>query len=92
MKKLFDYLIEYGGEIVSSNDLSSEDINQARASDRMFVDESGYGFIWEPKIEKLPETDKEVMLFERWYPLQAELPYELRNLDWLFKKANGGIS
>lgn len=77
MKKLFDYLIQYGGQIISSNDLSPDWINQARASDRMWVDENGYGFVWEPFVNKIPETKEEVEMFERWFPLKIELPEDL---------------
>jgi len=90
MKKLFDYLIEYGGQIISSNDLSPEWINQARASDRMWVDENGLGFIWEPDIKRMPETVEEVEIFEKWYPLEVELPDSLKNPDWLFERLNKG--
>lgn len=86
MKKLFEYLIEHGGSIVSSNDLSPDWINQARASDRMWVDDFGYGFIWEPPITGFPTNDKELELFERWYPLPVELPEDLKNSDKLFEE------
>lgn len=77
MKQLFEYLIQYGGQIISSNDLSPDWINQARASNRMWVDEYGYGFVWEPFVNKLPETVEEVELFEKWFPLKVELPPDL---------------
>lgn len=77
MRDLFEYLIQYGGQIISSNDLSPEWINQARASNRMWVDERGYGFVWEPFVNKLPTTEKEVELFEKWFPLKVELPKDL---------------
>jgi hypothetical protein len=86
MKKLFDFLIQYGGEILSSNSLTAEDINQARASERMYVDENSFGFVWMPPVEKFPETEDEVSLFEKWFPLPVEMPEHLKNADILFDK------
>lgn len=86
MKKLFDFLIKYGGEIVSSNSLTTDDINQARASERMYVDENSYGFIWMPPVEKFPETEDEVSLFEKWFPLSIELPEHLKDVSVLFDR------
>ena len=86
MKKLLELLIEYGGSIVSSNALSSDWVNQARVSGRMWVDEFGYGFIWEPPLSGFPTTDKEVEMFEKWYPLTIEMPEHLKNADLLFDR------
>ena len=81
MRELFDYLIQYGGKIISSNELQSHWINQAMASNRMWVDDNGFGFIWEPNIEKMPETIEEVKEFEKWYPIEMELPATLKNIN-----------
>jgi hypothetical protein len=37
-----------GGAIISSNDLSPEEIETARREDRFFVDEDGLGYVYEP--------------------------------------------
>lgn len=37
-----------GGTIVSSNSLSSRAIAVARAADRLFVDDDGYGYVYRP--------------------------------------------
>lgn len=74
-KKLFYFLVKYGGKIISSNDLHPDLIKQAQAADRMYVDEKGLGFIWEPPFAgRFPETEEEVKMFEWCYPLDAELP------------------
>ena len=38
-------LSEEGGSIVSTNDLTVFEISAARAEDRMFVDDNGYGYV-----------------------------------------------
>lgn len=68
MEKLFDFLKQYGGKIISTNDMTSSDISEANSAGRMFVDNDGFGFVWEPKITKFPETIEEVEFYERWYP------------------------
>lgn len=84
--KLFSLLAQYGGEIVCSNNLSANDIAQARASERMYVDENSLGYVWIPTIKGFPETVEEVEYFERWYPLPVELPGSLKTLDWMKNK------
>jgi hypothetical protein len=49
MKKLTELLIKHGGKIISSNDCSVLEIAEARADNRMWVDENGFGFIFMPK-------------------------------------------
>lgn len=79
IEHLLELLATYGGQIISSNDLKPEWINQARASGRMYVDDFGYGYVWEPKFKNgLPETPEEVEQFEKWYPLQVEVPLSLK--------------
>lgn len=89
IKPLLELLVKYGGSIISSNDLHPDLINQARHSNRMYVDEHSLGYIWEPPFAgRFPITDAEVEMFEWCYPLSTELPAELKNLDWLFKRLN----
>jgi hypothetical protein len=85
IKILLDLLAENGGEIVCTAALDVQDINQARASERMYVDENGIGFVWMPKFERMPQTVEEVKFFEKWWPLDVEMPEELKNPEWLFK-------
>lgn len=84
--KLFDFLAEYGGSIVSTASLSPEWIEQARASGRMYVDNNSLGYVWEPDIKRIPETPQEVEAFEKWFPLPAEIPEHLKNPSFLFDK------
>lgn len=48
MDKALDFLklLRQGGVIVSTNDLSSEQIAVARNHNRLFVDESGFGYVF----------------------------------------------
>lgn len=72
---LLSLLAEFGGNIISSNDLHPDLIAQARASNRMYVDENSLGYIWEPSFAgRFPMTEYEVELFERCYPIEVELP------------------
>lgn len=87
VKTLFDFLTVYGGSILSTGNLSAMDINQARASGRLFVDENSMGFVWMP-VSKFPETVEEVQEFEKWFPLEVPLPDSLKTADFLFKKAD----
>lgn len=41
-------LVTGGGKIVSTNDLTVFEISSARAEDRLFVDENGFGFVYFP--------------------------------------------
>lgn len=83
-EELLSLLAQYGGKIVSTASLSPEWIAQAQASGRMYVDDSSLGYVWEPDIKRIPETDEEVEWMERWYPLKIELPEELKSPDFLF--------
>jgi len=59
-KGLLSLLAEYGGKIISSNDLHPDLINQARASNRMYVDENSLGYVWEPNFKNgFPTTQIE---------------------------------
>ncbi len=88
MKGLLSLLAEYGGSIISSNDLHPDLIAQARASNRMYVDENSLGYIWEPPFAgRFPMTENEVALFERCYPIEVELPAEL-TFENIWKRIN----
>lgn len=77
---LFTLLAEFGGRIISSNDLSPDFIAQAKASNRMWVDKNSLGYVWEPVFSDIfPETEQEVEMFERCYPLEIKL---LSNLNF----------
>lgn len=45
-KENFLKKLREGGAIVSSNQCSTLEIDDARASNRFFVDEDGYGYVW----------------------------------------------
>lgn len=79
MKQLLEYLLIHGGKIICTSSLQPHWIEQARASNRMWVDENDYGFVWEPEFEHgdMPTTDKEVELFEWCYPLTVPMPESL---------------
>jgi hypothetical protein len=79
MKNLFELLSKHGGKIVSTNDLNTDEINQARASNRMYVDEDSLGYVWIPAFHgRFPVTVPEVEMFEWCYPLDVELPESLK--------------
>lgn len=84
LTELAEMLKEYGGSIVSTASLSAESINQARAAQRMYVDDEGFGFVWEPNC-LLPTSEEEVQLFEKWYPIPIEIPEYLKKPDFIFK-------
>lgn len=87
---LLSMLAEHGGKIISSNDLHPDLIAQARASNRMYVDENSLGYVWEPPFAgRFPMTENEVELFERCYPIEPELPADL-NFENLWKRMNRG--
>lgn len=86
IENLLELLALHGGSIVSTASLKPNEINQARASERMFVNENSLGFVWMPKIEWFPTTIEEVKQFEKWFPLDEELPDELKTLDWFYKR------
>jgi hypothetical protein len=69
IENLLELLAMHGGTIVSTSSLRPFDIEQARASNRMYVDSNSLGFVWLPKLDKFPETAEEVELFDKWYPL-----------------------
>lgn len=83
---LLELLMTKGGSIVCSASLPEYMVRQAQASDRMYVDKNGIGFVWEPQMKLMPETDEELAEFEKWYPLEMELPDELKTLDWFYER------
>jgi hypothetical protein len=74
--------LKFGGKIVSAEDVSPEELQQAKASKRVY-----YAFgvspvaVWLPNLI-YPETVEEVAQFARWYPLKYELPRELEVIEW----------
>ena len=84
IETLLELLAQYKGSIVSTASLDVEQINQAKASGRMYVDENSLGYVWEPDIKRIPQTDEEVKFFERWYPLEVELPESLKDASFLW--------
>lgn len=67
-------MVQYGGSIVYAETLQPYEHDQAAASDRMYTDAAGRKFIWTPDIDDMPENEDEVDFFERWYPLEMEVP------------------
>ena len=90
IEHLLDNLSKYGGKIISTSQADVNDIQNAMASERMFIDDFGSGFIWQPTIDKFPQTEEEIENFDKWFPIPSELPESLKNLDFLFDK-NGKI-
>jgi hypothetical protein len=86
IEKLLELLALHGGKIVSTASLTSELIEQARASGRMFVDNNSLGYVWEPDIKQFPETEEEAEWLEKWYPLPVELPDDLKTPSFLIRK------
>lgn len=70
MKKLFELLKMHGGTIISSNNMTVDEINEARAGGRFYVDDDGFGFAWE--FVRMPITVEEVELFDKWYPFPVD--------------------
>ena len=76
-------LANYKGRIESTASLTVHDIEQAKVSNRLFVDEYSLGYVWSPDF---PKTDDEVEAFEKWYPLESEMPEELNNIQPILDK------
>jgi hypothetical protein len=72
IKTLLNLLAAHGGTIESTASLSVEDIYQAEASGRMYVDENSFGFVWIPKAPLPPRTKEEVEFYEKWFPLEVK--------------------
>jgi len=71
---LIDLAVQYGGSIISADTLQPYELDQAEASNRLYSDANGHKLIWTPDIEDFPSNDDEVEFFERWYPLEMEVP------------------
>lgn len=81
---LLSLLAKHGGSIISSNELPSELINQARAANRMYVDVNSLGYVWEPPFAgRFPETEDEVIMFDWCYPLDVQIPERLKDSEWI---------
>lgn len=74
IQHLLDLAIQYGGSIVSADTLQPYEHDQAEASGRIATNANGRKFIWTPDIEDFPENEDEVDFFDRWYPLEMEVP------------------
>lgn len=86
LRGLLELLALHKGSIVSSASLDVENIRQAQASGRMYVDENSLGYVWMPEDDFMPDTPEKVELFEKWYPLPVEMPEALKNWrPWLPK-------
>lgn len=88
IKQLLELLALNGGKIVCTAQLDVSEINQARASNRLYVDENGIGYVWDPNILFFPRNEKEIDDFERWYPLDEPLPEKLKDPSFLFNKSD----
>ena len=83
LQHLFDLAAQFGGSIVFADSLQSYEHDQAEASGRIATDANGRKFIWTPDIDDMPENEDEVDFFERWYPLEMEVPYGLLESIWM---------
>lgn len=91
INELLNLLALHGGEIVCSASLDTNDINQARASGRMAVTENNIGYVWMPNIMRMPQTDEEVQFFEKWFPLDVEMPDKFNDPDYIQKNIIGKV-
>ena len=53
MKELLKKLAGEGGKIVSSGNLTIQQIAEANACSRMYVDDSGLGYVWMPEDKEI---------------------------------------
>lgn len=84
---LLSLLALHGGKIVSTASLTIGFINQARFSGRLHVDVNGFGYVWEPEINGLPESEEEVEFFEKWYPLNVPIPEDINTWEKVQERA-----
>ena len=85
MKKLFEKLKMEKGRIVSTASLNVMAIEQARASNRIWVDENGFGFVWLPDCE-FPTTDEEVRAYEKMIKKYFPLPDNTPIPEWILNQ------
>ena len=78
IENLLDLLALHGGTIVSTASLKPNEINQAKAGGRMYVDGNSLGYVWMPPFDSFPDTVKKVEQFEKWFPLDEEMPESLK--------------
>jgi hypothetical protein len=84
MEKLLEQLSIRGGAIVCTSSLDSEEINQAMASDRMWVEpNTSIGYVYLPNWVGFPTTEEQVEQFEKDYPLSVDMPEGLMNPDFI---------
>jgi len=86
IENLLELLALHGGTIVSTASLKPNEIDQARAGGRMYVDSNSLGYVWMPSIDAFPDTINKVEKFEKWFPLDEKLPDKLKNLEWFHKR------
>lgn len=83
INELLDLLALNGGKIVSTAALKPYEIENARQTGRMFVNEDSLGFVWEPEcpISWFPKTSSEIRKLEEWiskyHPIDPPMPVEL---------------
>lgn len=83
---LLELLKQHKGRIISTASIKDTIwIDQARAGGRMYVDENGFGFIWEPE-EFFLTDEKGVELIEKWFPLDIPMPERLKDPENIFRR------
>lgn len=89
LKRLLEFLAKHGGKIINSNDLHHDLIAQARASNRMYVDENSLGYIWEPAFAgRFPTTEDELKMFDWCYPIEPEMSKDI-DVASILKRCEG---
>lgn len=84
IENLLELLALHGGKIVSTASLDTNSIENARVTERMYVDSNSLGFVWEPNfygggvLFMIPETEEEVAWFDKWFPVCPPLPEKLK--------------
>lgn len=58
-QNLFDLLANKGGHVVSTAALTTDEIDTARKKNRLFVEVSGLGFVWQPEsIQEVKQKER----------------------------------
>lgn len=93
MKGLIDKLKYEKGKIVCSSSLSINEIENARATNRFYVDKDGIGFAWIPDcgFDLLTATTEEeaikfIEAFEKYYPIHEKMPDRLKDAKAIWDK------
>ena len=55
--ELMSMVATHGGKIISTAELTSEEIELARNQNRMFVDDDWLGFVWIRKDDPAPQDE-----------------------------------